>query len=226
MLSRDPQLQDRVRLPDLQPDPAHLGAAQRRAADALCRAWALRPAADRAKELLDIVGMADRMKHQPSELSGGQKQRVAIARAMANDPAIILADEPTGALDTQTGRMVMDLFHRLHREAGQNDRADHPQPRAWPPKPNGSLPSATAGSSVPRKGGCRVQLFENISLAVARPARQQDARATHNARHHHRHRFGHHDRYRRRRDDRFGHQPSSTTWARISFQLFTVRQTG
>lgn len=68
----------------------------------------------RAKELLDIVGMADRMKHQPSELSGGQKQRVAIARAMANDPAIILADEPTGALDTQTGQMVMDQIGRAH----------------------------------------------------------------------------------------------------------------
>ena len=73
----------------------------------------------RAEELLDLVGMADRMDHQQNELSGGQKQRVAIARAMANDPAIILADEPTGALDSKTGRMVMDLFHRLNREQGK-----------------------------------------------------------------------------------------------------------
>ncbi len=73
----------------------------------------------RAEELLVLVGMGDRMLHQPNELSGGQKQRVAIARAMANDPAIILADEPTGALDSKTGRMVMDLFHRLNREQGK-----------------------------------------------------------------------------------------------------------
>ena len=70
----------------------------------------------RAKELLKMVEMDERMGHLPNELSGGQKQRVAIARAMANDPAIILADEPTGALDSATGRLVMDLFHRLHRE--------------------------------------------------------------------------------------------------------------
>lgn len=74
---------------------------------------------ERAKELLEMVGMADRMAHQPSELSGGQKQRVAIARAMANDPAIILADEPTGALDSKTGRLVMDLFHQLNQEQGK-----------------------------------------------------------------------------------------------------------
>lgn len=74
---------------------------------------------ERAKELLKTVGMEERMKHLPEELSGGQKQRVAIARAMANDPAIILADEPTGALDSQTGRLVMDIFHKLHKEQGK-----------------------------------------------------------------------------------------------------------
>ena len=74
---------------------------------------------ERAEELLRMVGMEERMKHRPEELSGGQKQRVAIARAMGNDPSIILADEPTGALDSSTGRMVMDLFHQLHDEKGK-----------------------------------------------------------------------------------------------------------
>ncbi len=73
----------------------------------------------RAKELMQLVEMEDRMHHTPDELSGGQKQRVAIARAMANDPALILADEPTGALDSKTGRRVMDIFHRLHEEQGK-----------------------------------------------------------------------------------------------------------
>ena len=71
---------------------------------------------ERAKELLTEVGMGERMKHLPEELSGGQKQRVAIARAMSNDPSIILADEPTGALDSKTGRLVMDIFHKLNKE--------------------------------------------------------------------------------------------------------------
>lgn len=73
----------------------------------------------RAKELLELVGMEDRMLHRSDELSGGQKQRVAIARAMANNPSIILADEPTGALDSKTGRMIMDIFHKLNREQGK-----------------------------------------------------------------------------------------------------------
>lgn len=71
---------------------------------------------EKSKKLLDLVEMSDRAKHLPEELSGGQKQRIAIARSMANDPAILLADEPTGALDSNTGRMVMDLFHKLHKE--------------------------------------------------------------------------------------------------------------
>lgn len=71
---------------------------------------------ERAMELLAMVGMEDRADHKPNELSGGQNQRVAIARAMANDPNILLADEPTGALDSKTGHLVMDIFHRLHEE--------------------------------------------------------------------------------------------------------------
>ena len=74
---------------------------------------------ERAKKLLDDVGMLERIKHRPNELSGGQKQRVAIARAMANDPSIILADEPTGALDSKTSEMVMEIFKRLNREKGK-----------------------------------------------------------------------------------------------------------
>ena len=74
---------------------------------------------EHAMEMLKMVGMEDRADHRPNELSGGQKQRVAIARAMINDPAIILADEPTGVLDSKTGHMVMDLFHKLHEEQGK-----------------------------------------------------------------------------------------------------------
>jgi putative ABC transport system ATP-binding protein len=77
------------------------------------------PAAERkkrAEELLDMVGLGDRMLHKPSELSGGQRQRVAIARSLANRPAILLADEPTGNLDSQTSAEIMQVFEQLQKE--------------------------------------------------------------------------------------------------------------
>ena len=73
----------------------------------------------RVSAALDKVGLLDKAKNFPIQLSGGEQQRVGIARAVVNKPAVLLADEPTGALDSSTGRLVMDLFHRLHREQGK-----------------------------------------------------------------------------------------------------------
>ena len=73
-----------------------------------------------AKELLEIVGLAERMTHKPNQLSGGEKQRVAIARAMINKPKLILADEPTGNLDEDTGEMIFSLFRKINKERNQS----------------------------------------------------------------------------------------------------------
>jgi putative ABC transport system ATP-binding protein len=71
---------------------------------------------EKAARMLERVGLKDRMHHQPQELSGGQQQRVTIARALVNDPVLIIADEPTGNLDTQSGREILDLLHALHEQ--------------------------------------------------------------------------------------------------------------
>jgi ABC-type lipoprotein export system ATPase subunit len=73
----------------------------------------------RAQDILQQLGMGHRLKHRPSQLSGGERQRVAIARALMNEPAVLFADEPTGNLDVETGRQIMDLLERLHRDRGQ-----------------------------------------------------------------------------------------------------------
>ncbi len=73
----------------------------------------------RTEELLSIVGLADRMKHKPDELSGGERQRVAIAAAIANDPKVLLCDEPTGDLDTETGAIIVEYLHKVNKEYGK-----------------------------------------------------------------------------------------------------------
>jgi len=73
----------------------------------------------RARNLLEQLGMGHRLRHKPSQLSGGERQRVAIARALMNEPRILFADEPTGNLDFETGRQIMGVLEKLHREKGQ-----------------------------------------------------------------------------------------------------------
>ena len=141
-----PQQEDRVRVPGLQPAVADHGARQRRAAPALQRRGedeGGRASPPRHGGARRSSAWATGYHHFPNQLSGGQQQRVAIARSLINEPSIILADEPTGNLDTRTSIEVMDIFQKLNRERGITDHPHHAR--------DGYRRARHAARSVPRR---------------------------------------------------------------------------
>ena len=158
---------------------------------------------ERAKRSLEALGLGDRLEHLPSELSGGQQQRVAIARALVTDPSIILADEPTGNLDSASGVEVMARFHALHREGRTIVLITHDHDVA-----------AQAPRQIHvRDGHDRMNTVELVRLALSRLGLVPDAGAADDAGHHHRGRLGGRAGRRRPGRDRGHQQEPRSRWA-------------
>ncbi len=123
----------------------------------------------RATQLLRLVGLGDRIRHRPSQMSGGEQQRVAIARALINNPAVLLADEPTGNLDTKSSAEIMALFQEFHRQGRTVIVVTH-APR-WPGTPSGSSSRRRRGANVPGRRGIRRNIAVHNAAASGSPHR-------------------------------------------------------
>ena len=200
--------QHRLRVPALQPARAHPGARERRAAAGLRRGSRKKERTSGRMAMLGKVGLGDRADHHPAQLSGGQQQRVAIARALVTEPLLILADEPTGALDSHTSLEIMALFQELNRQGMTVVLVTHEPDVArfarrilrFRDGKRGVGRGQPAGRRAAAAASAGMNCLAAAARRAARARGQQAAQRAHHARHRHRRRRGDRDdRGRRRR---------------------------